>query len=243
MKTPIDVVKGRIVAYDERTGEVTIRATYHDWPVMLKRGYSECLIQMLDGRPLSNKQRNTCYKLIREIADFTGAGLDPTKERMKMMFLQEDLHAENIEDFSLSDAPMSLACSFQRFLVRFMLDWDIPASFPLLDFADDVHDYIYACLVHKKCCICGKPSELHHVDRIGMGRDRDDVVHEGMEALPLCRFHHNEVHQMGERRFYARHHIDGGIILDADLCRIYELKRKEESEDAESHCPDGTPDP
>ena len=30
MKTPVDTVKGRIVDYDERTGEVTIKAVYDD---------------------------------------------------------------------------------------------------------------------------------------------------------------------------------------------------------------------
>lgn len=53
--------------------------------------------------------------------------------------------------FSLSNAPMSLVCAFQRFLVHFMLDWDIPCSIPLLEFVDDVQDYLYACLVAKKC--------------------------------------------------------------------------------------------
>lgn len=230
MKTPIDVVKGRIVGYDEGSSELLIRAKYDDHFMMCKREYRECLVQLLDGRPLSQKQRNACYKLIREIAEHTGGGIDPTKVRLKKMFLQEELQAENIEDFSLSNAPMSLTCAFQRFLVRFILDWDIPTSFPLLDFVDDVPDYIYGCLVNKKCCVCGKPADLHHVERVGIGRNRDEIIHEGMEAMPLCRIHHGEAHQLGQRRFNAKYHIESGVILDADLCRVYDLKRKEEIE-------------
>lgn len=133
MKSPIDIVRGRIVDIDER-GIVTIKARYDDWPILLKRGYKECNIQMIDSRPLSDKQRRTCYKLIREISNYTGMGLDPTKEYMKLKFLAEDLQATADQMFSLSNAPMSLVCAFQRFLVHFILDWDIPCSFPLLDF-------------------------------------------------------------------------------------------------------------
>ena len=64
----------------------------------------------------------------------------------------------------------------------FILDWDIPCDVRLLDFVDDVGAYLYACLVNKKCCICGKPADLHHVDHVGAGRDREDIVHEGLEA-------------------------------------------------------------
>ena len=90
MKSPIDVIRGRIVDFDEN-GKLTIEAYYPDWRTMTRREYSECNIQMIDGRPLSNKQRRTCYKLLREISAYTGMGLDPTKEWTKIKFLAEDL--------------------------------------------------------------------------------------------------------------------------------------------------------
>jgi len=227
MKSPIDVIKGRIVDFDEN-GKLTIEAYYPDWRTMTRREYSECNIQMIDGRPLSNKQRRTCYKLLREISAYTGMGLDPTKEWTKIKFLAEDLEETADKIFSLSDAPMSLVCAYQRFLVRFILDWDIPCSFSLLDFVDDTNDYIYACLEHKKCCICGQHCDLHHVDRVGMGGDREEMVHEGMEVLPLCRGHHTELHNTGDREFYAQYHLVKGIILDKYLCKIYGLKSSKE---------------
>lgn len=228
MKSPIDTIKGRIVDIDER-GVMTIKATYPDWYTLTKREYSECLIQMIDGRPLSDKQRRACYALIREIAEYTGMGLDPTKEYMKLKFLTEDLQQTADKIFSLSNAPMSLVCAFQRFLVRFMLDWDIPCSFPLLDFVDDVGDYLYACLLNKKCCICGQPADLHHVDHVGAGRDREEIIHEGMETLPVCRGHHTIAHTIGEKEFKRKYHIPHGIILDKNLCKIYDLKAKKEA--------------
>ena len=228
MKTPIDTVKGYIVGYDDRRQEVLIRAPYDDWVTLTKREYKTCLVQMVDSRPLSDKQRKMCYALLGEIAEYTGMGKDPTKEWMKLKFMSEDLEQTADQIFSLSNAPMSLVCAFQRFLVRFVLDWDIPCRFSLLEYADDVADYIYHCLVTKKCCICGMPTDLHHIDRVGMGRDRTDIIHEGMEALPLCREHHTEAHTMPDSEFFDKYHIPGGIVLDKTLCRIYGLKRKKE---------------
>lgn len=232
MRTPVDTVKGRIVGYDERTQELLIRAPYDDIFTMTKRQYKQCLVQPIDSRPLSDKQRRACYALLKEIADYTGQGLDPTKEWMKIKFLAEGLEQTADRIFSLSNAPMSLVCAFQRFLVRFIVDWDIPCDFPLLNYVDDIPDYIYASLIAKKCCICGLPADLHHVDRVGMGRDRDDIVHEGMEALPLCRTHHGEAHSTSDSEFFDKYHIPGGIVLDKTLCRIYRLKTRKEKTNA-----------
>lgn len=226
MKGPVDTITGRIEEYDERRGELTIRAPYSDWPTMVKRGYKECLVQLIDSRTLSDKQRRACYALIGAISDHTGVGKDPTKEWLKIKFILEDLEGTADQIFSLSNAPMSLVCAFQRFLVRFILDWDIPTKFSLLDMVDDVPDYIYACLISKKCVVCGRPAELHHVDRVGMGRDRTDILHEGLEALPLCRGHHTEAHMIPDSEFFEKYLLPGGIELDRTLCRIWKLKSR-----------------
>lgn len=228
MKTPVDTVKGRIVGYDERTQELLIRAHYDDWYTMTKRGYKECLVQPLDARPMSDRQRKMCYALLREISDYTGQDVHSAKEYLKLRFLADDFGETADRIFSLSNAPMSLVCAFQRYLVRFIVEYDIPCRVPLLEYVEDVPDYIYACLIAKKCCITGRPADLHHVHRIGMGRDRDDIIHEGMEVLPLCREMHQEAHTMSDREFFEKYHLPGGVVMDKTLCRIYKVKAKRE---------------
>ena len=228
MKTPVDTVKGRIVGYDERTQELLIRAHYDDWYTMTKRGYKECLVQPLDARPLSDRQRKMCYALLREISDYTGQDVHSAKEYLKLRFLADDFGETADRIFSLSNAPMSLVCAFQRYLVRFIVEYDIPCRVPLLEYVDDVHDYIYACLIAKKCCITGRPAELHHIDRVGMGRNRDDIIHEGMEVLPLFREMHKEAHTMSDREFFEKYHLPGGVVMDKTLCRIYKVKAHKE---------------
>lgn len=229
MRNPLENVRGRIVGYDSRRQELLIRVPYDDHITMTKREFKEVLVQPIDGRPLSDKQRKFCYSLLREIAEYTGQGLDPTKEYMKLKFLVEDMEQTADKIFSLASAPMSLVCAFQRYLVRFILDWNIPCRFSLLEYVDDVPDFLYSCLITKKCCICGAPTDLHHVDRIGMGRDRDEVIHEGMEVLPLCRTHHMEAHSLPDADFFGKYHLTGGIVLDKTLCKIYKIKAKKDS--------------
>lgn len=228
MRSPTETVRGRIVGYDHKRNELLIRAPWDDHLTLTKREFKECLVQPLDGRPLSDKQRRMCYALLREISDYTGQNLSQTKEYLKIRFLTDDLEQTADKIFSLSNAGMSLVCAFQRYLVRFILDFDIPCSFPLLGFVDDTADFLYYSLINKKCAICGAPTDLHHIDRIGMGRDRGEIIHEGMEVLPLCRTHHTEAHTMPDADFFEKYHIPGGIVMDKTLCRLYGLKRKRE---------------
>ena len=222
MNSPIVRVKGKVG--DIRNGYITITVPYDDWLTLTKREVREAWVELIDSRPLSDKQRRACYALINAIAEHFGDGRESTKEYLKLKFLIEDLGETADRLFSLSNAPMSLVAAFQNYLVRFILEWDVPLNFPLLDMVDDISEYVYACLINRKCAVCGKRSDLHHIDRVGIGRDRHDIVHEGMEVLPLCREHHNEIHTLGDTSFMEKYHFDSGVKLDKTLCKIYKLK-------------------
>lgn len=226
MKSPTDTVKGKIVDYNPTTGEVTIKASYSDWPTMAKREYKECLIQMVDSRPLSGKQRRSCYAMINEIADYTGMGSEEAKTWMKLKFITEDIQDTADKIFSLSNASMSLVCAFQSFLIDFILAWDIPTKVPLINMVDDVDQYVYSCLVHKKCCVCGKPAYLHHVDRIGAGNDRKKINHIGLRAEPLCFEHHTECHTKPQEEFDDYYHIKP-VKIDKVIAKVYKLNTKD----------------
>lgn len=226
----IDRVKGRIVDYDERRGVVKIEANYEDFVRMCRREYKEVEITMIDSRPLSEKQRRSCYAMIREIADWMGDTPEEVKALMKVDFLRGEL-LEMSTMFSLSNAPMSVVAAFQTWLARFIVRNEVPTRRPMLEYVDDVQDYVYACLISKKCPICGQHAELHHCDTVGMGRDREEIIHEGMEVMSLCRSHHTEFHSIGRDGFLTKYHLPGGIIADRTICRIYGLRRKTNEQD------------
>ena len=224
MRDSTYIIDGAVTGYDERAGVLNIQAPCDDWELLCKREIRKVKVQLIDGRKLSDKQRRACYALINAIAEWSGDDTTSIKQYMKLEFWKDHLEDLNDQIFSLSDAPMSLVAEFQRFLVRFVVSNDVPTRWSLLGFVDDVGDYIYACLIHRKCCICGRHADLHHVDHVGMGRNRDEIIHEGMRALPLCREHHNEAHTRGTREFEELYHLGDGISLDKTLCRIYGLK-------------------
>lgn len=221
-----ETVRGRIADYDEKRGEVIIRAPYSDFATMCRREYRDVEIRLIDSRPLSDRQRRCCYAMIREIADWAGDEASEVKEYLKTDFWAAELMDTADTMFSLSNAPMSIVAGFQRWLARFIVRNDVPCKKSLLSYVDDVDDYVYACLASKKCAICGKHADLHHVDAIGMGRDRDEIIHEGMPVLPLCREHHQEAHTMPLKEFLGKYHLNGGIPADKTICKLYRLKAR-----------------
>lgn len=224
----IDRARARIVGYDENTGEAIIRAPAN-FIKMSHQQQREVWCEFIDSRPLSDRQRRNCYAMIREIADWSGDTPEATKEVLKLDFWCGELLEMADRMFSLSNAPMSVVAAFQCWLAKFIVRNDVPTKKPMLEYIDDVDDYVYACLINKKCPICGKKADIHHWSALGMGRDRTEIIHEGLEVLPLCREHHMEIHTIGRNDFIRKYHLnDHGITADKTICKIYKLKRRAE---------------
>lgn len=229
---PIDRIKAKIIEVTPG-GKIILEANYYNWPLLEKRGYKEAHVEFIDSRPLSDKQRKMCWAMVGEIADWMGQSRSATtcdlvNEGRKIDFLVNEIGENADRLFSLSNAPMSLVAAYQKYLVHFIIENDVPTKKPLLEYADDIGDYVYYCMIHKKCVICGQHCDLHHIDRVGMGGHRDDMIHEGMEAITLRRDYHTEIHTIGDTAFFEKYHLDGGIVMDKTLCKIYKLKARKE---------------
>lgn len=220
---PVETIKGKITGWDE-SGRMSITAQYDNVELYMRRGYKDVEITLIDARPLSDKQRRMCYALLREIADWQGQDIETTKTERKLDFTINELERNGDKLLSFANAPVSVVRAFQRYLVEFIIVNDIPTKIPLWKYVDDIGDYVYRCLINKKCAVCGKYADLHHIDRVGIGRDREEIIHEGMEAMSLCRVHHTEAHTMGDTEFFKLYHFDGGIKIDRTICKIYNLK-------------------
>ncbi|WP_373244295.1 putative HNHc nuclease [Megamonas funiformis] len=96
---------------------------------------------------------------------------------------------------------------------------------PLYELCEDIPKYVWACLMKKRCAVCGKKAELHHVDAIGAGRNRKEIPQIGMQVLPLCRVHHNEIHNIGKLTFLKKYILQS-IALTKDIAKIYKLTKK-----------------
>ena len=219
----MDIIDGKITDYNE-SGELTIKARYNNVGRFIECGYKEARILLRDSRTITADQRKKIYAMIAEIADFVGEYPELMKKQLKLECRLERLE-KMCEDFSLSDCSVEIASEFIDFLVEIIIAWGVPLKEPLTEFCEDISRYVYICLKYKKCAVCGRNAELHHVDVVGMGSDRKEIPHEGKRALSLCRKHHTEAHETGDREFCERYHLDP-YRLNRELCGVYKLKIK-----------------
>ena len=218
------IARGRITGIGPHG--VTIHVPYDRR--YLIRECSEVQVDIPDGRTISPEQRRKAYALMGEIAVWAGMTPDEVKLTQKHDFVERHLEGLHKQLFSLSDCDMTTAREFITYLIEFVLEFDVPLRVPLTDLCDDIRKAVYACLTHKKCIVCGKPTELHHVDRVGMGGDRHDMCHIGMECLPLCREHHREAHDHGDMALMDKYHLET-VLIDEKIARLYRLGKKKEN--------------
>lgn len=211
------IIQGYLSKIDGKN--LTIIAPLDDDYQIIKQNITECEIRLDDGRIISADQRKKIYATMRDIANYTGY----LPEQVKAIAKYDFIARTGSDYFSLSDTDMSTAREFLEYLIEFCIENDIPTLDRLLDRSPDVARYLYCCLVNKKCAICGKKADLHHVDHVGAGRNRKEILHKGMRAEPLCRIHHNECHNIGQQTFNEKYHVFG-IKLDDYLCRALRLK-------------------
>lgn len=195
---------------------------------------NEVTVLWNDARSISPEQRRKAWALIGEISAAYGYLSAGDKKQlngdMKRKFLLErmdELTAEAIKRFSLSDCDMTTARLYIDFLVAFCVEHSLPTHEPLVQYAEDINAYVYGCIMHHVCAVCRRPGELHHIDRVGMGRNRDEICHIGMECLPLCRGHHMEAHQHGDAALLEKYHLET-VTIDEKIARLYRLGRQGE---------------
>lgn len=220
----MEIIDGTIKDYNER-GELTVTAVYPDVKRFIRCGYKTARVVLNDSRTLSHEQRKKAYALLGEINDYTGEMPEYTKKFFKLGFTAERHKELAGKIFSLSDCSVELASDFIDYLIGFILAHDIPTKQPLIELCDDVKLYVYACVIHKKCAVCGRKAELHHVDAVGMGNDRNAINHMGRSALPLCRAHHSELHDMGNKEFMSLYHLQP-VKIDEKIIKVYKLGGK-----------------
>ena len=224
-----EIVQGKIAKWDE-CGGVTIRAALPSIDRAILRRYDKVLVEFADGRRISPEQRRKCYALMNEIAEWIGDVPEYVKKLMKMEFIVSRLESMEKKMFSLSDVDCTTARLFISFLIDFMIEHEVPSRVPLYELCEDIQKYVYACLMHKQCAVCGRRADVHHLSgsRAGHGglkwREKDQT---GALVLPLCREHHRIIHD-GEKEFLERYHLEG-IEMDKQIAKIYKAKIGKES--------------
>ena len=124
---------------------------------------------------------------------------------------------------SLNALTQKQANDFVKWLFEMAIYWEIPLRKEIRDlFSEDYHDtFIYTTLKKKICCICGKPGELQHFDRVGTSGYKSDT---GLNyrVMCLCREHHDEADNYISRMDFVKKYHLTGIYLNPE--QVKELK-------------------
>lgn len=189
----------------------TIEVMKHIYNFMDKPIIVELLIDEKEQKErlkqITPEQRKKIYAILRDIEAYTGENVESLKEDTKASFIR----ATGYEDFSLSNCSKELAAAYIEYLIRLAFELGVPLSENPIECIEDIENYLKLCLEKKKCCVCGADGEVHHVDAIGMGRDRTKVDDSQNRKMCLCRKHHSEYHTIGAEEFEKKYHVFGVV--------------------------------
>lgn len=152
---------------------------------------------------ISHDQRRKIYAVLKDIANHVGDNAESMKDNLKALYCYD----YEIAKFSLADCSKELATDFIEWLIQWSFQNGVPLSDKPINYFDDIERYHQACIQNLLCAVCGRQGEVHHVDAIGMGRDRTKVDDSKYQKVCLCREHHSEAHQAGWNTFVSKYHL------------------------------------
>lgn len=170
---------------------------------------AEARVLWQDREEISGEQRRKIFAICGEIAQWSAHDPEYVRKNLTADFLRANIEQLQLSALSLAisgNCDKGTASLFIDFLISFCLENAVPTSRPLQEYADDLERYTYGALLHKRCLICGRKADLHHVTAIGMGYDRNTKPQLGALVMPLCRVHHTEWHTIGRTAFEERYH-------------------------------------
>lgn len=161
---------------------------------------------------ITEPQRKKIYALIADIAEGLDGitrkdkvHLEEFKAEMKRRFVASN---PGTDMFSLSNCSSELAGDFIEWLLMFAMEHDVPLKDGYGDF-EKTDRYFYFCIKRKKCAVCQSNAEVHHVDAIGMGRNRKKFDDSNNRKIALCRKHHDEAGYIGWESFAKKYYVKG----------------------------------
>ncbi|QSB50746.1 putative HNHc nuclease [Leuconostoc falkenbergense] len=186
-----------------------------------------------DENGVSAQQRKFAFALLHDIWLSQNGGYWVQEiETLRRHFYAayEYYNGLDFGDFSLSNGKGTKTDTNQ--FINMLLDYaaihDISLSVKPLNELEpqEIARWEYRCLMEKMCVVCGKkPSDLHHLDTVGSGRNRQHTNHLGHRAVQLCREHHNLAHSLGIETFMQRFKING-IKIDEKIALAHGLNIK-----------------
>lgn len=203
----IDADKGTLtLSYDKSVSDLANLIISND-------GY----IELHSKNQITVQQRKAIFGIVSDVANHTGYKKDEMERILKMEYL-----ADSGEDhFSLSNVPKDKATDFIHYLVDFCTKNDFPIRLTTYDKIPKDDYLLHKLFISRKCLVCGKPADIHHIDTVGVGNNRNHIHNSGRHFMALCREHHTQFHKIGINKFNELYHFGNGIIpTDKELREV-----------------------
>ncbi|MDS3961934.1 putative HNHc nuclease [Staphylococcus epidermidis] len=183
---------------------------------LLENGYSLIAeVEVPDNKKLSIEQRKKIFALCRDIELHWGEPVESLRKRF-----QAELEIMNgYNEISLSNCSMKIASELIELIIAFMFHHQIPMRVETSKLLSGDKAMLYWATINRNCVLCGKSNaDLAHHYAIGRGANRKKMQHYDYEVLALCRFHHQEQHNIGVKSFDEKYILqDSWIKVDDRL--------------------------
>lgn len=215
------------IANEEIVITLPVERVYPGLKQQIEERLNHYPIKVIPVKRLSKAQNGLIHVLLKQFGEELGWTMQDMKEYQKEQFaLSRDL-----EKFSTANCDMEMANDFIAFIIEQALENEINLYVlnkhdnrykSILKVDKTTERYVIACLRAKTCAICGRRgADLHHWKTIASAAgtyENDD----GLKTpfMSLCRIHHNEFHEIGQKEFEEKYHIEG-VWLNPQL--VYEL--------------------
>lgn len=215
------------IANEEIVITLPVEKVYPGLKQLIEERLNHYPIKVIPVKRLSKAQNGLIHVLLKQFGEELGWTMQDMKEYQKEQFaLSRDL-----EKFSTANCDMEMANDFIAFIIEQALENEINLYVlnkhdnrykSILKVDKTTERYVIACLRAKTCAICGRKGvDLHHWKTIASAAgtyENDD----GLKTpfMSLCRIHHNEFHEICEKEFEEKYHIEG-VWLNPQL--VYEL--------------------
>lgn len=185
--------------------------------------------ELADRRKMRVRQRRLFFALINDIVQWSVMPQEYVKD---MFYLQYSAYTG--KEISLADNSKTSVSDVNVLIdlvIDFMFEWNVPFKEGYKQLPREEQYFIYQCCRHRRCLVCGDYADIHHLDTVGMGMNRDHINHTQKHVMPLCRTHHENYHQLGAEKFAELYHVPvNGIKLDAETLKKLGVKGNYESQ-------------
>jgi hypothetical protein len=178
----------------------------------------ECDVIINDPYKITDKQRRKVFAMIRDIFNHYGQPMD----YLRYMFQKQLEFMKGYEPISLSNCSRRQAGELIELILDFIFTHNIPIHKATSELMSNDNYFIYKSTINRICVVCGTPdADLAHYQAVGRGRNRNKINHYGNKVLALCRFHHNQHHDMGMDSFNKKYHLtDAWVDVNEKLNKM-----------------------